>query len=65
MDQDKFIEALSAVVREQIGRKNQVHIEGIGVFKPVHKTQYQQQFQDGRVVMVPPEDTIEFVPDSK
>lgn len=63
MDKD-FINALSEVIRDAVTRKQEVSIENLGVFKPKHRKQYQQQFDNGRVVMMPPEDTVQFVPDN-
>lgn len=64
MDQ-QFIKALSEIIREEITGKKEVTIDGLGVFKPVHQKQFQHQFEDGRVVMMPPKDKIAFVPDKK
>lgn len=64
MDND-FLQAFSEVVRNQIAHKCNVELKGIGVFKAEHRKQFQQQYQDGRVVMMPPKDTIKFVPESK
>ncbi|SMO36900.1 HU family DNA-binding protein [Fodinibius sediminis] len=63
MDQD-FLQAFVEVVREQIARKNKVKIEGIGSFRVEHKKQYQKQYDNGRVVMMPPRDTISFKPEN-
>jgi nucleoid DNA-binding protein len=66
MDVDEaFLQAFSEVIRGQISAKREVKIEGIGLFKAGHENQYQQKYQDGRVVMMPPKDTIEFIPDRK
>lgn len=62
MDQE-FLGALAEVIREELTKKNEVTIDGLGVFKPEHQKQYQQQFDDGRVVMIPPKDKITFIPD--
>lgn len=64
MDQ-KFLGAFSEILREEITKKNEVSVDGLGVFKPEHKKQYQKQFDDGRVVMMPPKDGITFVADKK
>lgn len=64
MDKE-FLQAFSEVVRSQLAHKCDVELEGIGVFKAAHRKQFQQQYQDGRVVMMPPKDTIKFVADSK
>lgn len=63
MDQ-QFLEAFSEVIKEEITRKNEVNVPGLGVFKPAHRKQFQQQYDNGRVVMMPPEDQIKFIPDS-
>jgi nucleoid DNA-binding protein len=63
MDKD-FLDAFSEVVRNQISSKNDVRLKGIGTFKRLHRSQRQQQYKDGRVVMLPPKDSIEFTPDS-
>lgn len=62
MDQE-FLGALAEVIREELTKKNEITIDGLGVFKPEHQKQYQQQFDDGRVVMMPPKDKITFIPD--
>lgn len=64
MDQ-QILEALKEIVREEVVKENEVVIDGLGVFKPEHQKQYQRQFDDGRVVMMPPKDKITFVPDKK
>ncbi|MGK7368745.1 MAG: HU family DNA-binding protein [Candidatus Halalkalibacterium sp. M3_1C_030] len=61
----KIIGAFSEILREEITNRNEVSVEGLGVFKPDHKKQYQKQFDDGRVVMMPPKDKITFVADKK
>lgn len=62
MDQ-QFTDALIEILREEITGKKEVHVEGLGVFKPQHKKQFQQQYDNGRVVMMPPEDKISFTSD--
>jgi len=64
MDKE-FLQAFSEILRNQFARKCDVELEGIGVFKPEHRQQYQQQYKDGRVVMMPPKDTIKFEADNK
>lgn len=61
MDQ-QFLDAFTEVIREEIAKKNEVSVPGLGVFKPDHRNQFQQQYDNGRVVMMPPEDKIRFVP---
>lgn len=59
----EFVKAFSQVIREQVSQNYEVKVDGIGVFCPAHRKQFQQQYKDGRVVMVPPKDTIKFVPE--
>jgi nucleoid DNA-binding protein len=61
---DDFLQAFGEVVREQIAHQCDVELDGIGTFRLQHQKQYQQQYQDGRVVMMPPKDTVEFEADS-
>lgn len=60
----KFLKAFSEIVREQIVRKNEVKVDGVGSFEFKHRKQFQKQFENGRVVMMPPKDTITFVPEN-
>ena len=64
MDQE-FLGVITEIIREEIVKKNEVVVEGLGVFKRDHQKQYQKQFDDGRVVMMPPKDKISFVADKK
>ncbi|MGD8426890.1 MAG: HU family DNA-binding protein [Balneolaceae bacterium] len=59
----KFLKAFSEIVREQIALKNEVKVEGVGSFQFKHHKQFQKQYRNGRVVMMPPKDTINFVPE--
>jgi len=61
---ETFIKAFAQVVREQISQKSEVKLKGLGLFKPLHRKQFQQQYDNGRVVMIPPKDTIKFIPES-
>lgn len=62
--EEQFLKAFTEVVREQVSRKNKVQIEGIGSFKLEHKKQFQKQYDNGRVVMMPPKDLIRFTPEN-
>jgi nucleoid DNA-binding protein len=57
----KFLKAFADVVREEVARKNKVKINGLGIFKLEHKKQFQKQYENGRVVMMPPKDRIRFI----
>ena len=62
MDQT-FLKAFVEVVKEEVSKKQSVQIEGLGTFQIKHQKQYQQQFDNGRVVMMPPKDQIVFKED--
>lgn len=59
-----FLKSLKSVIRDQLINKNTIKITGVGTFKLRHRAQYQQQREDGRVVMQPPKDYIEFTPEN-
>ena len=59
-----FLKSLKSVIRDQLIKKNTIKITGIGILKLRHRAQYQQQREDGRVVMQPPKDYIEFTPEN-
>lgn len=61
--ENEFAEAIGEVIREEVARGNEVEIRGLGTFRLEHRNQYQKQFEDGRVVMMPPRDRIAFIPD--
>lgn len=58
-----FIKNFIQVVKEQIAKDNRVQIDGLGQFLKVHQTQTQKKLDDGRVVLMPPKDKIEFKPE--
>ncbi len=60
----QFIRAFSEVIREEVSQKNEVQLEGVGRFQFEHQKQFQKQYDNGRVVMMPPKDTITFVPEN-
>ncbi|MDX1637368.1 MAG: HU family DNA-binding protein [Balneolaceae bacterium] len=62
MDKE-FVTAFADIIRDQIVRKNVITIKGLGTFKQIHRKQYQKQHSNGQVVMMPPKDEIEFIPD--
>jgi nucleoid DNA-binding protein len=55
-----FIKAFKEVLREQILDKNIVEVDGLGKFEVVHRKQHQKKYENGRVVMIPPADVVEF-----
>ncbi len=58
-----FLQAFGIVIRDQIIMKNSVEISELGIFKPVHHSQHQEKRADGKTVMMPPRDAIEFTPE--
>jgi nucleoid DNA-binding protein len=56
----EFIHAFKEVLREQFVNKNSVEIEGLGTFEVKHYEQHQKSFDNGKVVMMPPADVVEF-----
>ncbi|MEX0646163.1 MAG: HU family DNA-binding protein [Balneolaceae bacterium] len=58
-----FLKAFKEVLREQILSNNEIDIEGLGNFEVIHVKQHQKKFGDGRVVMMPPADLVEFKSD--
>lgn len=45
--------------------KNSVEVSGIGTFKSVHHNQKHEKRADGKTVMMPPRDSIEFTAEGK
>ncbi len=64
MKMDKeFLKAFTDIIRDQVVRKNEVEIKGLGTFRQQHIRQFQQQRTNGQVVMMPPKDVVQFIPD--
>lgn len=59
----QFIKSFVQVIKEQISKDNRVQIDGFGQFLKVHQTQTQEKSEDGRLVLIPPKDKIEFKPE--
>lgn len=55
-----FLKAFAITIRDQVIMKNSVEIDGLGTFKAVHHSQKQEKRPDGKTVMLPPRDAIEF-----
>ncbi|TVQ66214.1 MAG: hypothetical protein EA360_06185 [Balneolaceae bacterium] len=56
----EFIKAFKDVLREQLIAKNSVELEGLGTFEVKHYQQHQKRYSNGKVVMMPPADVLEF-----
>lgn len=63
--EESFLKAFADAIKEGVVTHREVSLEGLGKFTFSHRKQFQQQFEDGRVVMMPPKDTIGFTPDKK
>ncbi|MDR8394218.1 HU family DNA-binding protein [Aliifodinibius sp. S!AR15-10] len=61
----EFLAAFADIIRNQLVRKNDITIQGLGTFKQEHIKQFQQQHKNGQVVMMPPKDIITFIPDKE
>ncbi len=57
--------AFKSVIRDQLIQKNKVYIEGLGEFRPEHLSQRKWEYKDGKVVLLPPQDYLEFIDDSQ
>lgn len=58
--ESEFIIAFKEVLREQFLKKNSIEIDGLGRFMVVHREQHQKRYDNGKVVMMPPADVLEF-----
>ena len=58
--ESKFIIGFKEVLREQFVDKQKVDIEGLGTFEVKHREQHQKKYDDGKIVMIPPADVLEF-----
>lgn len=56
----EFLKIFGITIRDQLIMKNTVEVKGLGTFKTEHTAQYQKTLADGRVVMLPPSDDIQF-----
>lgn len=61
----EFLAAFADIIREQLVRKNEVEIRGLGTFRSKHVKQFQHQYPNGKVVMMPPKDEIKFISENK
>ena len=59
----QLIKALRETMREELLRQHAIEIDGLGRFEAVHKEQHQKRTEDGKTVMMPPQDRIVFTPE--
>ncbi|HEV3444139.1 MAG TPA: HU family DNA-binding protein [Gemmataceae bacterium] len=57
---DKFFQALGPVIREELRRGKEVSIPGLGQFRVV-RVQEHRDLQNGRPVVIPASNTVEFL----
>lgn len=57
--------AFKSVIRDQLIQQNKVYIEGLGEFRPEHLSQRKWEYKNGKVVLLPPRDYLEFTDDSQ
>jgi len=55
-----FIKAFKETIREEIINNNTVQIDGFGRFEKKHQNHRQKKFENGRIVLLPPRDKINF-----
>jgi nucleoid DNA-binding protein len=55
-----FLRAFKETFREELMMDNVIHFNGIGKFTLNHVPQHQEKKSDGQVIMVPPENRINF-----
>jgi len=60
-----FTHLLKNVFREQLLAGNTLELKGVGRWKLKHKTQHQVHRDNGQVVMMPPRDELQFVPEKE
>lgn len=58
-----FLKVFGLTIRDQVIMKNSVEIKGLGTFKAEHTSQQQERNSNGKLVMQPPKDSIEFKAD--
>jgi len=56
----EFILAFREVLREELTKKNNLFIQGLGQFEVIHREQYYKKLDDGKVLLMPPADLIQF-----
>jgi nucleoid DNA-binding protein len=61
----KFNESFREVLRSLVAEGKSVSISGLGTFKTVHEKQHEAENDEGRKVLMPPKDTIDFTPEGK
>lgn len=63
MTQDDLTRKLAQVIRDELLKNNQVHIEGVGLFSKKHVPAEEETQPDGTIILHPPKDKIHFEPE--
>lgn len=58
-----FLKVFGLTIRDQIIMKNSVEVKGLGTFKAEHIGQKQEKNADGKFIIKPPKDSIDFKAD--
>ena len=53
-----------ALITEELMKRGEVHLESIGKFKVLHQKQRLRETNLGSITMLPPQDTLDFEPES-
>lgn len=56
-----FLKAFKETFREELMMDNVIHINGLGKFSLNHIPQHEEKKANGQVIMVPPQNRIDFV----
>jgi nucleoid DNA-binding protein len=64
MDKE-FNQVFREALRDLITEGKSVSVSGLGTFKPLHIKQHEAENDDNEKVLLPPKDTIEFIPEGK
>ena len=64
ISKEQVAEALSSIVRESLGAGHAIHIPGLGTFSVEHQPSQLESLEDGEMVIKPPRDVVNFLPDN-
>lgn len=56
--------ALAEVIREALIRNEAVDVHGLGTFEVTHHPSREEEDPDGRLLLQPPRDVVDFSPES-
>jgi nucleoid DNA-binding protein len=61
---DAVFDALASYLRKQLKNGKSVHVPDLGTFEVEHRPSEMKKDDQGRIVMVPPQDSVSFTPDA-